>query len=220
MIILSGMQPIGSGDDRVVYRHPTASDQCIKIARVDFPNKFKPVGFNKRLYWLSRAGQNKYFDFNYVDVDYAEFLKKRNSVRTFAHIPFCYGYVDTDLGPGVAWEYIANYDGSPSNSLRDFTDNPELLGEKQKELIWQGLEDFFSWQLDQLVLLREIAKTNTLVQEQLDGSFKLYHIDAIGCADLIPLARYSRLVAKLRIKSKLGRFRKIMVGWLGNPPSR
>jgi len=220
MIVLQGQQPVGSGDDRVVYQHPAVRDQCIKIARIDFQNEFKPVGFNKKLYWFSRACQNKYFDYNYVDVDYAEFLKKRNSAETFAHIPFCYGYVDTDLGPGVAWQYITDHDGSPSKSLRDYTDYPEMLGEKQKQLIWQGLEEFFSWQLDQLVLLREIAKTNTLVQERPDGSFKLYHIDAIGCADLIPLARYSRFVAKLRIKSKLGRFKKVMVGWLGDPASR
>ena len=217
MIALKNSTPIGRGDDRTVYRHPTVRDRCIKIPRIDFRHGFRPSGFNATLYWLSRAGQAKYFDFNYVDVVYAEALKKRNAPETFAHIPYCYGYVDTDLGTGVAWDYICNHDGSPCRSLKDFSDNPELLGGREKELIWQGLDAFFSWQLDQLVLLREMAYSNTLVQEQQDGRFRLYHIDAIGCADLLPLAASSRIVAKLRIQSKVGRFRKRMINWLGDP---
>ena len=218
MIILKQLAPIGAGDDRVVYRHPTIQDRCIKIPRVDFQNDFRPVGFNETLYWLSRLGQTKYFDFNYVDMEYASSLKTRNSAATFSNIPFCHGSVETDLGTGVVWDYISNHDGSPCRSLKDYSDNPDLLGEKEKRLLWQGLEEFFSWQREQIILLREIAYTNTLVREQRDGSYKLYHIDAIGCADFIPLAKYSKFVAKLRIKSKVGRFRKRMIAWLGAPP--
>lgn len=218
MIILKEVNPIGSGDDRVVYRHPTIEDRCIKIPRVDFQNDFKPAGFNETLYLLSRLGQSKYFDFNYVDMEYAETLKKRNAIVTFTHIPFCHGYVETDLGTGVVWDYISNHDGSPCRSLKDYSDDTDLLGKAEKRLLWQGLEKFFSWQLEQIILLREIAYTNTLIREQQDGSFKLYHIDAIGCADFIPLAKYSKFVAKLRIKSKVGRFRKRMIAWLGAPP--
>lgn len=217
MIVLKNLKPIGSGDDRVVYRHPALRDRCIKIARIDFQNDFRPAGFNETLYWLSRAGQTKYFDFNYVDVAYAEALKKRDTPGTFAHIPYCYGYVDTDLGSGVVWDYICNHDGSPCRSLKDYSDNPDLLGDREKQLIWQGLEAFFSWQLNQLIMLREMAYSNTLVQERQDGRFRLYHADAIGCADLFPLAAYSRIVARLRIQSKVGRFRKRMVNWLGDP---
>ena len=218
MILLTGQQPLGSGDDRVVYRDPTDEKRCIKLARVNFQRDFKPTGFNETLFWISRAGRTQYFDFNYVDSDYAAILRQRDSINTFAHIPFCHGNVDTDLGKGVAWEYICNHDGSCCRSLKDYSDNPHLIGDREKELLWRGLTAFFSWQLEEIILLREIAYTNTLVQEQQDGSFKLYHVDAIGCADLIPLAKYSRFVARLRIKSKVGRFRKRMIKWLGPPP--
>ena len=219
MISLKQQIPISGGDDRLVFRDPTNHNRCIKIARIDYLTDFKPVGFNETLFWLSRFGQKKYFDFNYVDAEYATYLQKRASSNPFKHIPTFYGRVATDLGEGVAWEYICNHDGSSCKSLKSYSDNPHLLGPKEIELLWSGLDSFFSWQLEERVLLREIAYTNTLVQERRDGSFHLYHIDAIGCADLIPLARYSRVIAKLRIKSKVGRFRKRMVRWLGPPPS-
>ncbi len=220
MIILKDQQPIGGGDDRIVYRDPTNPERCIKIARVDFLNDFKPEGFNETLYWLSRLGQKKYFDFNYVDVEYASLLGRRASLHSFAHIPKCFGLIDTDLGAGVSWEYICNHDQTTCKSLRDYSEHPEMPGEKEKRLLWHGLDAFFSWQLKEVIMLREIAYTNTLIQVQQDNRFKLYHIDAIGCADFIPLAKYSRFVAKLRIKSKVGRFRKRMITWLGPPPSR
>jgi len=217
MIFLKGQVPIGAGQDRVVFLDPSHQGRCVKITRINFKRDFKPVGFNETVYWLSRAGQTKYFDFNYVDVRYAQSLAKRKSPYSFTHIPFCYGYVETDLGVGVAWDYITNDDGSSCKSLKDYDDNPHILGEKEKQLLWQGLESFFAWQIQQNIMLREMAYSNTLVREEKDGTFKLYHIDAIGCADLIPLAKYSELVARLRIRSKVRRFRKRMVAWLGEP---
>lgn len=219
MIILKDVNPVGAGDDRLVYPDPTNPGKCIKISRINYERDFKPTGFNETLFWLSRACQARYLDFNYVDVVSAEALKKRNSQESFTHIPYCYGYVETDLGTGVSWEYIVNHDTSSSASLKDYSDKSEMLTDEVKRLLWHGLDDFFTWQLEQIIMLREIAYTNTLVRIQQDGSYKLYHIDAIGCGDLIPLAKYSRFVAKLRVRSKVGRFRKRMVRWLGPPPA-
>lgn len=220
MIHLKGQTPFGEGMDRVVYLDPSNHERCVKISKINFKRDFKPVGFNEIVYWLSRAGQTKYFDFNYVDVKYAESLVGRKSPDSFTHIPFCYGYVKTDLGVGVAWDYITNDDGSSCKSLKDYGDNPKILGDKEKQKIWQGLESFFNWQIQHNIMLREIAFSNTLVREERDGSFKLYHIDAIGCADLIPLAKYSEFIARLRIKSKVHRFRKRMRAWLGSPKDK
>ena len=218
MISLSQQIPMSGGDDRLVFLDPSDSSRCIKIARINYEHDFKPRGFNETLYWLFRGGQLKFFDHNYVDAEYAAHLSNRGSENSFNHIPRCYGWVETDLGPGVCWEYITNDEGQRCRSLKDYSDNPDLLGEKERVKLWSGLNTFFSWQLNELVLLREIAYTNTLVQERGNDHFHLYPIDAIGCADLIPLARVSRFVATLRIRSKVGRFRQRMVKWLGPPP--
>ncbi|MEE4164945.1 MAG: YrbL family protein [Desulfocapsaceae bacterium] len=219
MIILKNTNPIGAGDDRLVYLDPTNPGRCIKIPRINYERDFRPAGFNETLYWLSRACQARYFDFNYVDVVSAEALKNRNSQESFTHIPYCYGYIETDLGTGVSWQYIVNHDNSSSLSLKDYSDKTVMLTADVKRLLWRGLDDFFTWQLEQVIMLREIAYSNTLVRVQQDGTYKLYHIDAIGCADLIPLAKYSRFIARLRIRSKVGRFRKRMLRWLGPPPA-
>lgn len=217
MISLKGLPPIGAGEDRVVFQDPTDNTKCIKISRIDFGKEFRPNGFNEILYWICRGGQNKYFDFNYVDVMSAEILLKNESADTFKHLPRCYGYVETDLGPGVSWDMISNPDGTPCRSLRDYKVNPALINDMEKKRLWLALEEFFSWQQNNLIMLRELAFINTLVQEEGEGKLKLYHIDAIGCADLIPLAKYSTLVRRLRIMNKVYRFRRRMEAWLGKP---
>ncbi len=217
MILLKGQDPIGAGEDRVVFLDPSQPGRCIKISRVDFEKDFSPLGLNERLYWLSRGGQTKYFDFNWVDVCSAKELQRHETDDTYNHLPRCYGYVETDLGRGVAWDHITNANGTACRSLRDYKMHPELLGEEEKAKIWQGLKEFFDWQLGNRIMLRELAFINTLVHEDDAGTFTLYHIDAIGCADLIPIAKYSPFIRKLRIMSKVHRFRKRMKAWLGEP---
>ena len=217
MIELKGKTPIGAGEDRVVFQDPTNEKRCIKISRIDFQKDLRPVGFNETVYWICRGGQAKYFDFNYVDVQSAEVLDKNKTIDTFRHIPRCFGYVETDLGKGVAWEKITNPDGSACRSLRDFKMNPDLLDEPMKKRLWEALEEFFAWQKDTAIMLRELAFINTLVREEGNGKLKLYHIDAIGCADLVPVANYSRFIRSLRIANKVYRFRKRMKKWLGHP---
>jgi hypothetical protein len=97
----------------------------------------------------------------------------------------------------------------------DCKSNPYLLGINQKELLWHGLKEFFTWQIEHAVMLREMAFSNTLVRQSAPQSIRLYHIDTIGCVDLIPLASCSREFARLRVRSKVHCFRKKIVAWLG-----
>jgi hypothetical protein len=217
MILLKGNTPIGAGEDRVVFQDPTDEQRCIKISRIDFQKEFRPIGFNEILYWIFRGGQTKYFDFNYVDVVSAELLEKNETEDTFKHLPRCYGYVDTDLGKGVAWDLIKNPDGAPCKSLRDYKMKSKSPDSLLKKRLWEALEEFFQWQQSANIMLRELAFINTLVQEKADGNFKLYHIDAIGCADLIPIAKYCDSIRHLRVMNKIYRFRKRVEMWIGKP---
>lgn len=206
MIDLTNAKLIGRGLDREVYQDPTDPRRCLKLPRPDFEKKVD--GIHDRLLWLARGCDDRFFDYNFVDVLYVNFLKNKNNQHRFDHIPKCFGFVDTSLGKGVSWELIQNHDGSPCITLRDCHHNPGLLGPNEPEALRSALNDFFNWMLENHILLREISFSNTLIRMNEDGSLRLYHIDAIGCVDIIPLALYSNWIANFRIRSKIYRFKK------------
>ncbi len=75
MIDLSKAKLIGKGLDREVYQDPTNPHRCIKLARPDFEPKIESI--HDKLLWLSRGCDARFFDYNFVDVLYANFLQKK-----------------------------------------------------------------------------------------------------------------------------------------------
>lgn len=220
MLQLKDQTPLGAGADRTVYSHPENPKLCIKIPKYATGKDLKLTEIRDKIFCLSRFGDKRGLDYNFTDVVYANKLQKRNQKELFNHLPRCYGQVETDLGPGVIWEYIVNYDTTPCLSLLNYKTEPERLGNNEKELLWDALNTFFSWQVEHAVMLREMAFSNTLVRKTDSHSIRLYHIDAIGCVDLFPLADYSKSFARLRVRSKVYRFRKRIITWLGSPPKK
>lgn len=209
---------LGKGADRSVYCHPDFSDRCIKLANHPITDDFTPEGFRDSLFLFLRRGNRQLFDYNYVDVRYAANLEKRGNPELFNHIPRCYGEVDTNLGRGVVWEKIVNYDGSPSKSLKEIEVMPEYLTDEGKVRLWNSLNEFFGWQVKHAIMLREQAWINSLVKQVDKDTIRIYHIDAIGCVDLFPLADYFQFVARLRARSKAASFKKRVRKHFG-PPS-
>ena len=214
MISLNNTKIIGSGEDRIVYQDPVTHNRCIKISRIFVEQEFNIRSIRDWLFWLSRGRNIQYFDYNFIDVLYFQFLQKQKNSQVFDHLPKCYGFVDTDMGKGAAWEVIRNSNGSPCISLRDCSLQPEILGVNQKELLRQGLNVFFKWQLKHHIMLRDMNLNNILVRQINNSKIFLYHVDAIGCIDVIPLALHADWFAGLRIRSKIHRFKKRKLSWL------
>lgn len=209
MLQLTKENIIGEGVDRQVYAHPEDPELCVKIAKHDFTKDFKAEGPRDYLYLALRQFKKEYFNFNFTDVLYATKLKNRGDESViFKHLPLCYGYVETNLGKGVVWQRIHNYDGSACITLKDCFLTPGLLGNNEKELLQSALDEFYSWQMEHSIMLREMALINTMICRVSPTKIRLYHIDAIGCVDLIPLADYAKWFAKMRIWSKVRRFRQ------------
>ena len=157
MILCKSHKPIASGEDRIVYQDPENPNRCIKIPKQAFDETFHVRGIRDKLYLWTRGGNKNYFNYNYIDVCYIDWLKKRKTKNLFDHIPKCYGFVDTDLGPGVAWELIRNPDSSSCLSLRDWTEKTGIVGEHENVLFKHGIAELFGWQLKHIKRLR--AKT-------------------------------------------------------------
>ena len=210
---LKDIQPLGSGEDRIVYPHPHNDDLCIKIARRPASN-LQVKGFRDTLLYLLRGCRKDELDFNYVDLQYTQYLTARGGDELFRHIPRCYGTIETDMGTGVVWQRIRDFDGKECTNLLHLKNRDIPLTDREKQQLWSALQEFFSWQLNHGIMLREMAYTNSMVCRTDSSSIRIYHIDAIGCADLFPLARHALWFARLRVLSKVNRFRKRMRAWL------
>ncbi|OOF32811.1 YrbL family protein [Salinivibrio costicola] len=92
MIYLQNHKPIGSGQTRDCYLHPHDPTKCIKIMKANQPS-----------------------DVNAREWDYYQYLIKKH-VDT-SHLPQCYGFIDTDLGAGLVFDFVGNSENETFLSL-------------------------------------------------------------------------------------------------------
>jgi hypothetical protein len=205
MFRLSNLQPFASGEERDVYLHPEDDRKCIKISNITPAEDFRPTSLRDWLFWVTRGRDAGYFDINFTDDLFYRQLGQRNDPEVFKHIPKCYGLVDTDLGKGLVCELIKNEDGTPCITMKQYIQEHGAISDKK---VISAVEDFLSWLIEKNIFLREMGGTNTFFQFKENGEVKLYHIDAVGCLDLIPLANYWSWFSRLRIKIKINHLRR------------
>ena len=205
MIKLSIQQPFASGEERDVYFHPEDDGKCIKISNVRPSVDFRPETLRDRLFWVTRGCNTNYFDINYTDALFYQQLSRRNDPEVFKHLPKCYGLVDTDLGMGLVCELIRNGDGTNCMTMKQYIQKHGTISDPK---VIKAVDDFLNWLVDKNIFLREMGGTNTFFQYNKTGQVKLYHIDAVGCLDLIPLANYWAWFSRLRIKIKINHLRR------------
>ena len=210
MLKLSVLQPFASGEERDVYRHPEDDRKCIKISNVRPPVDFRPETLRDWLFWVTRGRNTGYFDINYTDALFYRQLDQRNDPEVFQHLPKCYGLVDTDLGKGLVCELIRNEDGTPCITMKQYILEHGAISDPK---VIRAIDAFLNWLVSKNIFLREMGGTNTFFRYAKDSGVKLYHIDAVGCLDLIPLTNYWDWFSRLRIKIKINhlRRRKIMI---------
>ena len=205
MLRLSAHQPFASGEERDVYLHPEDDGKCIKISNVTPPEDFRPKGLRDWLFWVTRGRNTGYFDINYTDDLFYQQLGQRNDPEVFKHIPKCYGLIDTDLGKGLVCELIQNEDSTPCTTMKQYIQKHGAISDGK---VIRAIDGFLSWLVEKNIFLREMGGTNTFFQYSKNGEVKLYHIDAVGCLDLIPLANYWPWFSRLRIKIKINHLRR------------
>ena len=205
MIKLSTCKPFASGEERDVYLHPEDGGKCIKISNVTPADDFRPTNLRDWLFWVSRGRNTNYFDINCTDDLFCRQLSDRNDPEVFKHLPKCYGLVDTDLGKGLVCELIQNDDGSTCITMKQYIHQHGAISD---EKVIKAIDDFLYWMIEKNIFLREMGGTNTFFRYSKDGEVRLYHIDAVGCLDLIPLANYWDWFSRLRIRIKINHLRR------------
>ncbi len=109
VIELSSSLLFGRGHYRECYIHPLRHDLCVKIFRKQ--NKSK----QKR------------------QIRYYRYLEQRNI--SWEMMPRFHGIVDTNLGPGMVFDLIRDYDDEISKPLNFFLTDPDIIKENYHELL-------------------------------------------------------------------------------------
>lgn len=196
---LSSQAPFARGGHRLCFVDPRDAARCIKVRRPDYPLQAfrRSKGFPKNLKPLSS------FDDNVEEWRVLQRFQQKLGEPVFRHVSGCYGFVDTDLGPGLQSELIRNPDGLIAPSLKLRLWHTGLTPDLETAITdlcncWRTLQ----------VPSRELLLHNIVVQtDAQDQVTRLVVIDGLGSPLVLPfhwlpqsrrVARIERLLQRLR----------------------
>lgn len=145
---------IAKGGERACYIHPQDSTKVIKILDIKMKDKHN--------------NQNK------LEFIYMNYLK--NKKVDLSLVTDCYGYVETNLGQGLVFDRVLDYNGEPTKSFRYYVAYKLLSYEEQNRLITQ-LKDYL---YKNMILFVDNSLTNIFCQEYKKGNYKLIIVDGLG----------------------------------------
>lgn len=150
MLYLTKELYLSEGNSRICYRHPNNNNLCIKI------NKDH-----------QKSDQNSPEHF---------YLRFKRNKSTFKNLPKCTGLVNTNLGDGLSYELIKDYDGNKSKSLAYYYKNHEIDRSETLSMI-MGL---YKHCLQNNILIYDANMSNILLQKLDKDNTTLRIIDGFG----------------------------------------
>lgn len=173
---------IARGGEREVYQHPFDFTKVIKIL------------YKKNGVYTYNGARNK------IEYMYFKFLQK--SQVPFTHIARCYDYLDTNLGEGLVYDKVFDYDKKTSLDFSTVI-KEKLLSEDIEDLLIKELKSYI-FKYD--ILFIDYGIDNILCCEYEKGKYRLIVIDGLG-------ARRLGFKFYLYLNSKLYRKYKVRTQW-------
>ncbi len=181
---LAEVEPVGMGNRRRVFVHPDNPDLCIKIARNDH---IRAQLDNRGLVY--RIMPTRWRDDNWLEARaYQQSVLQTTEPAIWRHLPRLLGWQETDIGPGLVFDYYRNAEGGPAPTLRKTIETFGLRPD-----IRQALDDLHTYIRSADIWMRHPNTENTVIG--LDGHIKL--IDCLGTYNMQGL-RYIPAVRKHR----------------------
>lgn len=153
MLNLTSNLLFAQGSERNCYIHPLEPSKIIKLV------------FNQK---------EKSSNQNNVEYKYYQYLEKKGI--DFSHLSKCHGWIDTNLGKGLVFEKIVNYDGSNAKSLRFYIQNKLLKKEQEEQL----LDELKHYLIKNTILFADATSVNVICQKIETNKYKLVIIDGLG----------------------------------------
>ena len=183
-LILNDSLFIAKGGERNCYVHPDDNTKVIKIL-------YKNINHNNQ---------------NELEYSYMKYIKRKGADLSF--VTNCYGYVNTNLGKGLVFDRVLDYDGKPSKSFRYYLANKLIPLKEQEELI-KELKEYLE---KNLVLFVDTSLTNIFCSKLSENSYKLIIVDGLGAKRTgmkFVLYKISKSYTKYKIKRQWDKFMKM-----------
>ncbi|AXH11865.1 YrbL family protein [Halarcobacter bivalviorum] len=185
MITLTKSLLIAKGGERDCYIHPEDNSKVIKIVH-------KTEEHNNQ---------------NELEYSYMTYIKKRKGLD-LSQITDCYGYVSTNLGKGLIFDRVLDFDGTPSKSFRYYLAN-KIIPLAEQELLITELKNYLE---ENLILFVDTSLTNIFCPKVSDSSYKLIIVDGLGAKRTgikFTLYKISKAYTKYKIKRQWDKFMKM-----------
>ncbi len=150
-----------------------------------------------------------------LDANFAEHEKFERIARKFGdlknafpHLVEYFGKTQTDLGEGMIFQAIKNYDGQISESV----DTARKTGGYNMDELLKALKRFAAIRNDGIIF-NDVGKFNVVVQvsDADHTNYKFWIIDGINCGPIIPISEYSTLYANARKAKKIWQMKRFIV---------
>ena len=179
MLNIDASALIGKGLHRECFVHPDDPELCIKIVVAGNSNE------------------------NHREAAYYTLLARRGI--SWEMLTRFHGLVATSLGEGAVFDLVRDHDGEVSRTLAYYLETEELTA-PHLELLGVALCDLKAYLLKNRVVTMTLKAKNILLQQTAPGEGGLVIVDNVGNSDFIPVANYSGLLARLKIRRKWSRF--------------
>lgn len=186
---LSKLKPFGIGGRRLCFVHPLEPAKCIKVLRQDERRTVR----NKHSKVPARFRRK--YDNNAHEQEELESVFRRVGPAAAQCLPRCYGYVETDLGPGLVLDLIRDHDGGISRSIRELITNGQDLA-----ALRPAFDAFAAFFLRHRIVTRQILDHNIAARQGADGNWSLFLIDGLGNPAWLPVASWVPALAERKIR--------------------
>ncbi|NVK39647.1 MAG: hypothetical protein HWE39_00260 [Oceanospirillaceae bacterium] len=198
-LALKTEKPFAQGGHRLCFVHPQDPQRCIKVRRPDFPleDLRRKKGFPKTLLPLSR------FDDNREEFEVISSLARNLGEAAFEHVSRCFGFEDTDLGPGLVLELVRDADGAISQTLK-----AHLWFEGYTPDCRDAVERFCARWRELQIPSRDLLMHNILVQRDESGRIcRLVVIDGLGSPNILPFNWLPAALRERKVDRKIANLR-------------
>lgn len=179
VVTLSPDLLVGRGSERACYRHPNDADLCIKVAHKQ---------------------QKHHRSQNVKDFSYYQKLERK--AISWEHIPRCHGWIETNLGWGLIFDFLKDEQGQPLPML------DKLLREGLVTLnqIQSDLDELRHYLLENGIFADDLRDSNIACRPKSDGHYHLYLLDGLGYSQVFKIATLSTHLGRKNIEKNWNYF--------------
>lgn len=156
-IFLDDSLLIAKGGERDCYLHPHDNTKVIKTLHK----------------------KDEHNNQNELEYSYMKYITKRKNIN-LSQVTDCYGYVNTNLGKGLVFDRVLDFDGTPSKSFRYLVAYNLISREEQENL----LEDLNNYLEKNKILFHDNSMTNIFYKKLSENKSTLVIVDGLGAKRL------------------------------------